>query len=109
VPADVVGEWVHLVRYLRNDHRPTTGALRLIAANRVMAQQRADGWWVQRVELEDGLQALPRPAQTRKGVMQPMGTFIRTPAFPGELERLVNLAHVRAIEFLRRMTPMGPA
>lgn len=96
-------ELVHLVRYLRNDHRPTARAMRLIAENRLTAQQRADGWWVRREELEDELRTVATPLQG--GITRPMSMFIRTPEFPTEPEQLVNLAYVRAIEFIEHSDP----
>lgn len=40
------GEFVPVVRYLRGQYRPTVPALRAIAAGRLEAEQRPDGWWV---------------------------------------------------------------
>ena len=53
-------EFVPVVRYLRARRRPTVRALRAIAAGRLQAEQRTDGWWVQVGPLEELLSTQER-------------------------------------------------
>lgn len=54
------GQFVPLVRYLRSQHRGTAPAYRAIAAGRLKAEKRPDGWWVAVGALEEVLSTSER-------------------------------------------------